>query len=124
MSTTTITATAPAMEVTNGAKKGMAGTVYGHMNYYPPAEIWKNNDIIPGSAASFRRKFDTHLVQVTDIRGQENDYSLDKNGFQLLKHSSAEKLFEDQDAIKSTVYAEVAEMLKKMYVGPSCTCPC
>jgi len=38
---------------------------------------------------------------------------LDKTGFQIVKHASAEKDFLDDDQIKKVYYPEVEELLKK-----------
>lgn len=51
-------------------------------------------------------------VEVTDISGSENKYTLDSHGFQLVHHESQEKVFVDDDQIKSNYYAEVEQLLK------------
>ena len=51
-------------------------------------------------------------VEVTDISGSENKYSLDSHGFQLVHHESQEKAFVDDDQIKSNYYSEVEQLLK------------
>lgn len=54
-------------------------------------------------------------LKVFDIRGSEDQYTLDTTGFQIVKHSSVEKDFRDDDQIKSTYYPEMVELLKKTY---------
>ncbi|TFY83873.1 hypothetical protein EWM64_g152 [Hericium alpestre] len=54
-----------------------------------------------------------HEAVVHDIRGKEDTVGLDITGFQFVKHTSAEKLFEDEEAIKSRYYQEVEDILKK-----------
>src|SRR6266487_5680270 len=49
-------------------------------------------------------------VTVHDIRGTEDQYTLDKTGFQIVKHASAEKDFLDDDQIKKVYYPEVEEI--------------
>src|SRR5579859_7578938 len=44
-------------------------------------------------------------VEVYDIRGHEDEYTLDKNGFQVVKHD---------EKIKSGYYKEVEELLKQV----------
>lgn len=56
---------------------------------------------------------DTRPAVIHDVRGQEKSVSLDTTGFQFVKHVSAEKEFEDEEAIKTTYYKEVEELLKK-----------
>jgi hypothetical protein len=51
---------------------------------------------------------------VHDIRGTEDKYTLDEHGFQLVKHTSVEKEFLDEDLIKGVYYREVEELLKKV----------
>jgi len=56
---------------------------------------------------------DPHPVVVHDARGHEADFSLDKNGFQYVKHVSQEKDFLDDEKIKEVYYKEVEDILKK-----------
>ncbi|KAI0771220.1 hypothetical protein BD413DRAFT_476455 [Trametes elegans] len=57
---------------------------------------------------------DPHPVLVHDARGHEEDFSLDKNGFQYVKWPSVEKEFDDDERIKEKYYPEVEEILKKV----------
>jgi len=65
----------------------------------------------PGSYGSYRRKFDRRTVTVHDIRGNEADYDLNKQGFQLYRHRSVEKDFRDEEKIKNEVYPETERLL-------------
>ncbi|KAI0923126.1 hypothetical protein AcV7_005720 [Taiwanofungus camphoratus] len=56
---------------------------------------------------------DPHPVVIHDARGKESSVSLDTSGFQFVRHVSAEKEFEDEEAIKTTYYKEVEDLLKK-----------
>jgi hypothetical protein len=51
-------------------------------------------------------------VEVTDISGQEEKYTLDSHGFQIVRHESKEKSFLDEDQIKSQYYKETEQLLK------------
>jgi len=53
-----------------------------------------------------------HDVVIHDVRGKEDTIGLDKTGFQYVRHASKEKLFTDEDAIKTQYYKEVEELLK------------
>jgi hypothetical protein len=55
---------------------------------------------------------DAHPAQVHDIRGHEKDFTLDKNGFQIHPHVSAETDFTDDEKIQSEYYKEVEDILK------------
>ncbi|KAI0755227.1 hypothetical protein C8Q80DRAFT_1093485 [Daedaleopsis nitida] len=57
---------------------------------------------------------DQQPVVVHDARGREQDFSLDTNGFQFVKHVSAEREFVDEERIKSVYYKEVEELLKNV----------
>jgi len=52
-------------------------------------------------------------VLVHDIRGSEDQYTLDGQGFQVVKDVSKEKDFLDDDSIKKVYYPEVEELLKR-----------
>lgn len=66
-----------------------------------------------------------HAVNVTvhDIRGSEDQYTLDTTGFQVVKHVSQEKDFLDEERIKSIYYKETEELLKKESVVSSFSSP-
>ena len=57
---------------------------------------------------------DSHPVTINDIRGKEDTVSLDKTGFQFIKHVSEEKDFLDEELIKTRYYKEVEELLKNV----------
>ncbi|KAF2848300.1 hypothetical protein T440DRAFT_537041 [Plenodomus tracheiphilus IPT5] len=60
-----------------------------------------------------RRPFEVHPVTVQDIRGREKDFTLDKNGFEIYRHTAQEKDFIDEEQIKSVYYAETEQLLKE-----------
>jgi hypothetical protein len=51
---------------------------------------------------------------VSDVSGRENKFTLDKNGFQFIKHTSREKKFDDEEKITGVYYAEVEQLLKQV----------
>ena len=65
------------------------------------------------------RPSETLDVTVHDIRGHEDQYSLDKNGFQVYSHVSVEKDFVDEDQIKAQYYPETEQLLKDAYASQS-----
>lgn len=73
---------------------------------------------IVGKPETYHRVPETRSVTVHDIRGSEDQYNLDKNGFQIYRHQSVEKDFRDEEEIKKTYYAEVENLLKEAFVNP------
>ena len=53
-------------------------------------------------------------VPIHDIRGNEDEFALDKNGFQVVKSITAENEFKDDDSIQMGYYKEIEELLKKV----------
>ncbi|KAL2171290.1 hypothetical protein VTG60DRAFT_3177 [Thermothelomyces hinnuleus] len=53
-------------------------------------------------------------VEVTDISGNEDKYTLDGHGFQIVRHESKEKDFLDEEQIKSIYYPETEQLLKEV----------
>lgn len=84
------------------------------LNYYLDPALGGHSAFEVGTAGYYRRKFDERPVQIHDIRGQEEDFDLSKQGFQHLKHTSAEKEFRNDEQVKRIVYPEVEELLKKV----------
>ena len=68
----------------------------------PPEGVPKNNI-----------KTEAYDVVIHDARGKEDTIGLDKTGFQYIRHVSQEKLFQDEEAIKTTYYKEVEDLLKQ-----------
>ncbi|KAI0081647.1 hypothetical protein K474DRAFT_1635579 [Panus rudis PR-1116 ss-1] len=56
---------------------------------------------------------ETHPVTIHDVRGRESEYTLDRNGFQFVKHQSKETEFTDHGKIEKEYYPEVIELLKR-----------
>ncbi|KAK4144249.1 uncharacterized protein C8A04DRAFT_11585 [Dichotomopilus funicola] len=86
------------------------------MNYYddpndgtPPTPYYVGRPISEQLKA--RPTVPVH-VDVTDIGGNEDKYTLDSHGFQVVRHASEEKDFLDEEQIKSRYYAETTQLLK------------
>jgi len=62
---------------------------------------------------TFARPTVPQKTVIHDIRGTENQYTLDTKGFQIVKHESKEKDFLDDEQIKRVYYPETEELLKK-----------
>ncbi len=87
------------------------------LNYYRVPEDGTIDPFYDGTVIETRRKDVEVPVSITDLRGFENDTSLDQQGFQLVSHSSIEKDFDDEERIKDVYYKECADLLKKTYVS-------
>ncbi|KAM3443633.1 hypothetical protein MY4824_000519 [Beauveria thailandica] len=61
---------------------------------------------------TYQQKKDTHQVLVRDIAGDEDKYTLDRNGFQVFQRAVTERDFVDDEQIKSGYYAETEKLLK------------
>ena len=67
---------------------------------------------------TFEQPSEIATLPVYDIRGNEEQYNLDKTGFQVFKHESKEKEFLDTSQIENTYYPEIEEILKTALVYP------
>ena len=88
--------------------------VYTTLNYYLDPALGGHLAFEAGTVGYYRRKFDERPVQIHDIRGQIGDFNISKQGFQLIKHISAEKDYTNDEQVKRIVYPEVEELLKKV----------
>ena len=55
-----------------------------------------------------------HIIQFENVRGKENEYSLDKTGFYFGKHAVNHKTFNNDEDIEREYYPENAELLKRI----------
>ena len=65
-----------------------------------------------GKPETYERPSEPLNVVVSDVRGSESQYTLDKNGFEYFKRGSTETAFNDDDHIKSVYYPEVEQLLR------------
>ena len=87
------------------------------LNYYKdPGDGSEPAPSYVGKPETYERPFEPLDVVVEDIRGREDQFTLDKNGFQVYRHESKEKDFIDDDQIKSVYYPETEQLLKDAYV--------
>lgn len=87
--------------------------VFTTINYYNDAgDGSKPQAYIVGQARSYYRPPQPHPVTVHDIRGKEENFTLDTHGFQLFRHESKENEFLDLERIKKEYYAETEQLLK------------
>ena len=87
------------------------------LNYYKdPGDGSEPAPAYVGRPETYDRPYEPFDVVVEDIRGREDQFTLDKNGFQIYRHESKEKDFADDDQIKSVYYPETEQLLKDAYV--------
>ena len=87
--------------------------ILANFNYYKdPGDGSTPQPSYVGKPETYERPSETLALNVHDIRGEEDKYSLDKNGFEILRHVSEEKAFEDEEEIKRVYYPEVEGILK------------
>ena len=83
------------------------------LHYYKPnADGSPPHPTYTDRPETYERPFEVHPATVRDVRGSENKYTLDGNGFQFYRHSAQEKDFLDDEQIKSGYYAETEQLLK------------
>lgn len=109
------TSSAATTHVTANTTANQPPSLHASFNYYlaaadgsppPPSYVDKPE--------TYFRPADTRVLPVRDIRGDEDNYTLDKTGFQVIKHVSAERDFLDEEQIKRVYYPEVESLLKEV----------
>lgn len=109
-----------ALSVQEGSKPQELHNVVADFHYYKdPGDGSLPPPYIVGKPETYQGVPETRSVTVHDIRGSEDQYSLDKTGFQIYHHSSAEKDFRDEEQIKKIYYPEIENLLKEAFVTPS-----
>ena len=83
------------------------------LNYYKdPGDGSEPHPSYVGKPETYERPYEKLQVTVNDIRGSEESYTLDKQGFQIYNHASKEKDFVDDEQIKAIYYPETEQLLK------------
>lgn len=93
-----------------------------HVNYFkdaekpPPDSL--NSAFSEHEIRQLRRSDDSpnvarHLVKVRNMRGHESTYNFDNHGFNIATLHSSVKDWRNDEELKVTYFAEVAELLKK-----------
>jgi hypothetical protein len=83
------------------------------LNYFKPNEDGSPpHPTYVDRPETYERPFESHQVTVKDVRGSEDKFTLDQNGFQFHKHVAQEKDFLDDAQIKDVYYKETEQLLK------------
>lgn len=97
----------------------MTDTVPTTLTYFQPpkdgsrAWILTDADPVTGKRSS-NYELEQKEVNIENIRGKEDRYSLDTSGFQYFTHAAAHKKFTDTEEIKMEYYPESIELIKKL----------
>lgn len=93
--------------------------VHTALNYYKdPGDGSPPPPSYVGKPETYERPYEPLDVTINDIRGEEGEYTLDKNGFQIFRRESVEKDFVDDEQIKAQYYPETEQLLKDALVLP------
>jgi hypothetical protein len=104
---------------TNVATYSRHGDVESFLNYHKPNEDGSPpHPTYVDRPETYDRPFESHKVVVHDVRGNEDKFTLDRNGFQFYKHSALEEDFLDDAQIKDGYYKETEQLLKEASVMP------
>lgn len=89
--------------------------VLAELNFYsPPSDGVKPYYYMYAHEPQRNYSDDSHVVPIHDIRGHENEFTLDKNGFQVVNSMTAVREFTDDAIIKDQYYKEVEKLLKRV----------
>lgn len=83
-------------------------------NHYLDPEKGGHTKYITGTASYFRRKFDERPVEISNMRGHEDEFDLNTQGFQYYESPTVGGDFRDAEKVKKEVYPETEELLKKV----------
>lgn len=91
-----------------------SSSIRASLSYYLAPEQGGTDAFFPGTASAYRRKHDVREVDIVDMRTVFETFSIDKQGFELIKHKlPLDEDFLDSERVKAIVYSETAEFLKE-----------
>lgn len=103
----------------------MPGSVTATINYHTPEQYPDGKKIVYlGTAGDKYRKHDERSMIITDMRSCDEDFNLDKNGFQWVHGETSLKRegFSDLDFVKEHYYPEVEDILKRITGASAVRC--
>jgi hypothetical protein len=97
----------------------MTDTVASHLFYFVPpkdgSRPWHAVDIDPATGEHLSNFVaEPKEVNIENVRGKEDAYSLDTSGFQYFTHAFSHTKFTDEEEIKKEYYPESEALLKKL----------
>lgn len=84
-------------------------TVKTQLNYCAEGTV----EFSPGTASAYRRPHDKRDVEITDARGSEDQFNLDKHGFAFMHHPQGEQDIANEAKVKANLYPDIVSLLKK-----------
>ena len=81
--------------------------------YYLEPKDGGTTQTYPGTAAEKRRKHVPHSVDIKNMRSVRDQFTLDRNGFEMIDHRSQVTDWVDDAEIKEVYYPEVIDIMKK-----------
>ena len=94
-----------------------ATAVRGTLKFLRPQEgkpVFYSSALTGGEAKQLF-DFDEHEVTVADLREFVGDFSIDREGFELLRHETAVEDLYDDEAVDTTYRAEIEALLKQRF---------
>lgn len=97
----------------DGAQVSQDTKIQAELNYMIETGEKPVTDLaVPGTRQSLRTgKFEARQVTINDARPIADRFSLDANGFAIIRHDTAVKDFYDDDEIKAVYYPEIEKLL-------------
>lgn len=92
--------------------------IHGTILYNPSPNLASKHSIY--TSGFMQTLWDERKVWFSDMRGQERQFDIDKQGFQVIEHNSSETEFMNEEAIRNTYYPELEDLLKRTSVLPKC----
>ena len=86
-------------------------------NHYLAPELGGHDEYYTGTAGYFRRKFNAQPVRIGNMRGREDQFDLNTQGFQFRRAPTVGGDFKDAERVKREVYPETENLLKEVYVN-------
>lgn len=84
------------------------------LNYYLSPARGGAKIYQPGAVSDKRRPHDAQNVQIVDVRGRENDFELDKQGFQIIQLKTSIQDVEKDADWRGQYFEDIMAQVKRM----------
>ncbi len=74
-----------------------------------------HSSALTGGKPKYFYETEAHTVSISDMRGIAEDLSIDREGFELLRHSTAVADLYDDDAVEQTYFPEIEALLSRKF---------